>query len=296
MAAAEPAVEAAPESASIVFGDRLSLAQRYAGLLIGDGVVRGMIGPREPGRIWTRHLLNCAVVTELFEPAARVVDVGSGSGLPGIVMAIRRPDVQVELVEPALRRVTFLAEVVAALGLADQVRIVHGRAEEGAVVSSVGNAPWVTARAVAPLDRLVRWCLPLLAADGHLALMKGGSAAEELAEHGTAVGNAGGTNARIVYCGDGLVDPPVAVISLGVAPRVSRRVTRRGKRCASPMFHVKPTRPARTVFHVKQPQPGRASPRTFHVKHGTTMLARTKSAGPCSTHRLPARPPGPYRS
>lgn len=219
-----------PATASVVFGDRLGLAQQYVDLLVSDGVVRGVIGPREPGRIWTRHLLNCAVVTELFEPAARVVDVGSGAGLPGLAMAIRRPDLQVDLVEPALRRVAFLTEAVATLGLSDQVRIVHGRAESDDVVSSAGDAPWVTARAVAPLDRLVRWCLPLLAPDGQLALVKGDTAADELTQHSTAVGNAGGTNARIVYCGAGLIEPAVAVISLGVAPRVARRVRRKGKR------------------------------------------------------------------
>jgi 16S rRNA (guanine527-N7)-methyltransferase len=219
-----------PETAATVFGDRLPLAQRYLELLITDGVVRGVIGPREPSRIWSRHLLNCAVVTELFEPSARVVDVGSGAGLPGIAMAIRRPDLRVELVEPVLRRVTFLDEVVTALGLGDQVRVLRGRAEEPAVRAAVGNAEWVTARAVAPLDRLVRWCLPLLAPDGHLALLKGATAAAELAEHGTAVGNAGGAQARIVYCGNGLIDPAVAVISLGVASRVARRVTRKGQR------------------------------------------------------------------
>jgi 16S rRNA (guanine527-N7)-methyltransferase len=229
--AAEPMVEPMPDAATAVFGARLPLAERYAQLLVGEGVVRGVIGPHEPARIWSRHLLNCAVVTELFATNVRVVDVGSGAGLPGIALAIRRPDLQVELVEPLLRRVDFLNEVVVELDLADRVRVLRGRAEEPSIVEAVGDAAWVTARAVAPLDRLVRWCLPLLAADGHLALLKGMTAAEELAQHRDAITRVGGAGAQIRGCGAGIVEPPVAVIEIGLAARTAtRRVTRRGKR------------------------------------------------------------------
>jgi 16S rRNA (guanine527-N7)-methyltransferase len=234
-AAAEPDVEAVPDAASEVFGDRLPLAEQFAQALVTGGVVRGVIGPREPVRIWSRHLLNCAVVSELFAVGTRVVDVGSGAGLPGIALAIRRPDLSLDLVEPLLRRVEFLNEVVAALGMSDQVRVVRGRADEPLVRELVGEARWVTARAVAPLDRLVRWCLPLLGTDGRLALLKGSSAAEELERHRGAMIRAGGAGLRIVNCGVGLVEPSVAVVELGVAPRrasrrPTRNVIRKGKR------------------------------------------------------------------
>ena len=213
-------VEAVPAGAARLFGPRLGLAERFATLLAGDGVVRGLIGPREPARIWTRHVLNSAAIAELFPPDCRVVDVGSGAGLPGIAVAIARPDLRVDLVEPLQRRVDFLVEVVDTLGLTGQVRVVRGRAED--LVAEVGGADWVCARAVAPLDRLVRWCLPLLAPSGRLALMKGAGAADELAEHRSALRRAKAGHAEVVACGVGLVDPPVTVVT------VDAPVTRRG--------------------------------------------------------------------
>jgi 16S rRNA (guanine527-N7)-methyltransferase len=212
--------EPAPASAATVFGARFESAQRFAGLLADDAVVRGLIGPREAGRIWTRHLLNCAVIAELFVPNSRVVDVGSGAGLPGIAVAIARPDLRVDLVEPLQRRVDFLAEAVDMLALTGQVRVVRGRAED--LVAEVGGADWVCARAVAPLDRLVRWCLPLLGSSGRLALMKGAGAADELAHHRAALRRVGAGSAEVVTCGAGLVEPPVTVVT------VDAPVTRRG--------------------------------------------------------------------
>ncbi len=223
--------EQPPASASVVFATRLGLAERYADVLVTDGVVRGVIGPREPARIWTRHLLNCAVLTDLFPDSARVVDVGSGAGLPGIALAIRRPDLRVDLIEPLQRRVEFLIETVETLGLRDQVRVVRGRAEDPAIRAEFGSAEWVTARAVAPLDRLVRWCLPLLAEDGQLALIKGTSAGEEIARHRLAVERAGGGEAAVVACGTGLVDPPVPVVMVHRAGRKPKpRAARKGER------------------------------------------------------------------
>src|SRR3954447_14587324 len=153
-------IEAVPAPAAKVFGSRLPLAVRYAELLGTVAVERGLIGPREGGRIWSRHLLNSAVVEDLVPIDARVVDVGSGAGLPGLALALARPDLQVALVEPLLRRTEFLTEAVRALELADRVRVVRGRAEDGATRLAVGGAAIVVARAVAPLDRMVRWCLP----------------------------------------------------------------------------------------------------------------------------------------
>ncbi|HEU4674727.1 MAG TPA: 16S rRNA (guanine(527)-N(7))-methyltransferase RsmG [Motilibacteraceae bacterium] len=164
--------------AAETFGARLALAERYARWLAEGGTERGLLGPRERPRLWSRHLLNCAVLTDLIPSGARVADVGSGAGLPGMVVALRRPDLQVTLVEPLLRRSRFLSEVVADLGLHESVEVVRARAEDlhGARTFDV-----VTARAVAPLERLAAWCLPLLVPHGELLALKGGTAAEERA-------------------------------------------------------------------------------------------------------------------
>jgi 16S rRNA (guanine527-N7)-methyltransferase len=156
--------------------DRLPLAERYAALLASDGVLRGLIGPREAPRLWERHLLNCAAVGAWIDPDASVCDVGSGAGLPGIVLAIARPDLQVTLVEPLLRRTTFLSEVVAALGL-DTVEVLRCRAD---ALHGQRRFDVVTSRAVAPLGRLLDWSMPLVDAHGALLAMKGASAAEEV--------------------------------------------------------------------------------------------------------------------
>jgi 16S rRNA (guanine527-N7)-methyltransferase len=194
--------------ASRVFGDRLDLAERYAAILAGAGVQRGLLGPREAPRLWERHLLNCAVVGELLEPDARVLDVGSGAGLPGIVLAVARPDLEVTLLEPLARRATFLDEVVGELGLST-VTVVRGRAEEQA---SRLRFPVVTARAVAPLDRLARWCLPLLESGGRLLALKGASAEAELTEHSAELARLGGQDAAVMVCGAGVVEQPTTVV------------------------------------------------------------------------------------
>jgi len=199
-----------PPAAQLVFGARLPLAESYARLLTGPGVERGLVGPREPERIWDRHLLNCAALAPLLPDDARVVDVGSGAGLPGLALAIRRPDLYVDLVESLRRRTDFLAEVVGELGLSDRVRVVRGRVEDPAVIDAVGSADWVTARAVAPLDRLVAWCLPLLRPGGSLLALKGARAAEELAEHAGAVRRRGGVHGRVVHCPLVVGDPTAA--------------------------------------------------------------------------------------
>ena len=152
--------------------------ERYADLLATAGVERGLIGPREAPRLWERHLVNCAVVAEpggLVPAGADVIDVGSGAGLPGLVWALVRPDLRVTLLEPLLRRATFLTEAVVALGLTN-VQVERGRAEECRLRAGV-----VTARAVAPLDRLLRWCLPLVRPGGALLALKGSSVADEIA-------------------------------------------------------------------------------------------------------------------
>lgn len=166
------------EGAAALFGDRLDLAVRYCDLLADAGVTRGLIGPREVPRLWDRHLVNCGLLTEGLAAGETVCDVGSGAGLPGLVLGIVRPDVQITLLEPLLRRATFLQEAVDILGL-QRVTVRRGRAEEQRDL----HFDVVTARAVAPLDRLARWCLPLCRPDGRMLAMKGARAAEELAEH-----------------------------------------------------------------------------------------------------------------
>lgn len=173
-----PALPAPPRTAQAVFGARLGKATRYAELLATDGVVRGLIGPREVPRLWVRHLLNSAALAEAVPEGARVVDVGSGAGLPGIPLALARPDVELALVEPMARRVEFLEEVRTAL--AAPWRVVRGRAEERSVAAAVGRVDVVTARAVAPLPRLAGWCRALMPAGSRLVALVGARTVEEL--------------------------------------------------------------------------------------------------------------------
>jgi 16S rRNA (guanine527-N7)-methyltransferase len=210
---------AVPPEAAAVFGPAVDRAAEYARLLATDGTVRGVIGPREISRLWDRHLLNSAAIASLVPAGARVVDVGSGAGLPGIPLALVRPDLAVTLLEPLARRVAFLTECVQRLGL-DTVTVVRGRAEEGPIRRELGGADVVTARAVAPLDRLAGWCLPLLRPGGRLLAMKGSTAAEELAAAAPLVGAA---DAMVTQAGN----PPATVI---VVTRGTVRATARGGR------------------------------------------------------------------
>jgi 16S rRNA (guanine527-N7)-methyltransferase len=169
--APDPAV-----AAQVVAPGRLGLLERYAGMLATEGVVRGLIGPREVPRLWDRHLLNCALLAPLVREGATVADLGSGAGLPGVVLAIVRPDLRVTLVEPMARRVAFLEEARSELGL-DQVEIVRGRAEQR---RDRRHFDVVTARALAPLPRLLEWGMPWVADEGELLAMKGSSAPAEI--------------------------------------------------------------------------------------------------------------------
>jgi 16S rRNA (guanine527-N7)-methyltransferase len=179
-------VPLAPENARVVFGDALAAAERYVARLATDGVTRGLIGPREVPRLWERHVLNSAAVAEAVPPGARVVDVGSGAGLPGIPLGLARPDLTMTLVEPMARRVEFLEEAVGELRDvrgADAVsrwRVVRGRAEDRSVLDVVGPVDVVTARAVAPLPRLVGWCRGLMRPGTQLVALVGSRALAEL--------------------------------------------------------------------------------------------------------------------
>ena len=166
-----------PDRVAAVFFDD-STIYRYVDMLATDGVVRGLIGPREAPRLWDRHVFNCAAPAPAFPQGALVVDVGSGAGLPGVVLAIARPDLSVTLVEPLLRRTRFLDEVVDRLALPN-VTVVRGRAEEVGR-DRPGAFDVVTARAVAPLAKLATWCLPLARPGGLILAMKGAAAHAEL--------------------------------------------------------------------------------------------------------------------
>jgi 16S rRNA (guanine527-N7)-methyltransferase len=211
-----PATFAPPAPAVIAqhFPAAAPLLVRYADWLADAGIVRGLLGPREVARLWDRHLLNSVALAELLPPGVRLVDVGSGAGLPGIALACARPDLEIDLIEPLLRRSDFLSEVVADLDLAQRVRVWRGRSEDKAVVRSVGRASFVTARAVAPLDRLARWTMPLLVRGGSLLALKGGSAEAEIAQYRDAISSAGADIVGVVECGAEFVDPPVRVVHL----------------------------------------------------------------------------------
>ena len=194
--------------------DRLPLAERYADLLATDGVVRGLIGPREVPRLWDRHLMNCALLSDLIPAGASTCDIGSGAGLPGLVLAIARTDLAVTLVEPLLRRTTFLEEVVAELGL-DHVEVVRGRADS---LHGRRRFDVVTARAVAPLDRLVRWSMPLVEPNGALIAMKGSSAGEEVVAAREVLAELGCAEPEVIALGATLGD------EIGSSPTTAVRV------------------------------------------------------------------------
>ena len=200
-------IEQEPAVAEQIFGDRIELARRFTEALGQHGEERGLIGPLEPPRLWTRHILNSAVIAPLFSPG-RVGDVGSGAGLPGVVLAIARPDVEWVLIEPMERRVTWLNEQVAALGLSN-VEVVRARAEDwkqGPVLDAV------TARAVSALRTLLPITAPLVRDGGELILLKGASASNEIEAAEKQLRKFRVTNARVELAGEGVVEEPSRVI------------------------------------------------------------------------------------
>lgn len=207
------AVPETPVAAERIFADRLPVALRYAEILAGSGVIRGLLGPREAPRLWERHILNCAVITELIDEHATVTDVGSGAGLPGLVIAIRRPDLHVTLVEPLLRRVRWLHEVVEELELPN-VRVARGRAE--VLWDELPAADVVTSRAVSALENLAVWSVPLVRPGGWWLPMKGASVAEEIDGCRALLAEVGVTSIEITECGVGVLDEPTTVARLAI--------------------------------------------------------------------------------
>lgn len=194
-----------------------SALSAYVDLLSTTGVEHGLIGPREVPRLWERHVLNCAVVADpslgLVPAGSRVADVGSGAGLPGLVWGIARPDIQVVLIEPLLRRATFLSQAVDDLGLTGRVIVMRGRAEDITSSPDWQAVDVVTARAVAPLEKLLGWTVPLLVKGGRLALLKGSSAADEIASATPAALSMGVRDLGITTCGAPWVDPETTVVT-----------------------------------------------------------------------------------
>jgi 16S rRNA (guanine527-N7)-methyltransferase len=164
------------DAAREVYGDKFPAINRYVDILTSTAVEWGLLGPREADRIWNRHILNCAALSSLIAADSSVADVGSGAGLPGIPLVLLRPDLRVTLIEPLLRRFTFLGQTVEQLELADRVQVVRSRAED-----HHQTYDFVVARALAPLDRLIGWCNPLRAKGGVILALKGESALEEVA-------------------------------------------------------------------------------------------------------------------
>jgi 16S rRNA (guanine527-N7)-methyltransferase len=199
-------------AAEKIFGDRLGLAERYVEHLATSGMERGLLGPREVPRLWSRHVLNCAVVAELIAQGARVADVGSGAGLPGLTLALARRDLQLTLIEPLERRVIWLNEVVQDLGL-DNVTVLRMRAEQavGQVAADV-----VTARAVSALKNLAGLTIPLLEGHGEVLAIKGRSASEEIDKAAKTIRKLGGTATSVVTVGEGLLEEPTTVVRITV--------------------------------------------------------------------------------
>ena len=199
-------IEQEPAAAAAIFGDRIDVARRFADALGKHGEERGLIGPLEPPRLWSRHILNSAVIAPLF--SGRVGDVGSGAGLPGLVLAIARPDVDWVLIEPMERRVAWLSEQVDSLGLSN-VEVLRARAEDwkrGPVLDAV------TARAVSALRTLVPITAPLVRDGGELILLKGATAANEIEAAQKQLRKFKVTNARVEVVGAELLTEPSRVI------------------------------------------------------------------------------------
>jgi 16S rRNA (guanine527-N7)-methyltransferase len=203
-----------PPQAKRLFGTATAAAERYARLLAGPGVARGLMGPREVPRLWERHLLNSAAIAELIPHPCSLVDLGSGAGLPGIVLALLLPDVTVTLLEPMLRRVVFLEECVHALAL-ENTQVRRGRAED---LAGRLSADVVTARAVAPLERLAALALGLVRPGGTVLAIKGANARQEVAAARPALGRLGVRGVDVLRVGSGKVDPAATVVRLTAGP------------------------------------------------------------------------------
>jgi 16S rRNA (guanine527-N7)-methyltransferase len=195
-----PTLEPEPAAAGPLFGSRVDLARKYISDLAARGEELGLIGPLELPRLWSRHVLNCALLAPLLNPG-RVGDIGSGAGLPGLVLAIARPDVTLVLIEPMERRVEWLRHETAELGL-DNVEVIRARAEEAKPRPLLDQA---TARAVSALSKLIPLTAPLVRSGGELLFLKGASVASEVEAAGKAIRKARLTGVEVLTLGEGIV-------------------------------------------------------------------------------------------
>ncbi|MDO9590657.1 MAG: 16S rRNA (guanine(527)-N(7))-methyltransferase RsmG [Microcella sp.] len=200
------AVEAEPPSAAHVFGDRIELARRFTADLAQYGEPFGLIGPLEAARLWSRHIINCGVVAPLVQAGGRIGDVGSGAGLPGLVLAIARPDADFVLIEPMERRTDWLMSETERLGLSN-VTVLRARAEEVVATGALdhGRFDQVTARAVSALSKLIPLVAPLVHAEGELLFLKGGRVHDEIAAAAAAIRRHRLTRIEVLELGAGLV-------------------------------------------------------------------------------------------
>lgn len=216
---------APPEAARLIFGSALPVAQAYAALLADAGIERGLIGPGERARIWDRHLLNSAVVAELLPGKSLIVDLGSGAGLPGLVLAMLLPDAEVILVEPMERRTAFLSECAVALELGN-VTVRRGRAEDlaGQLAADV-----VVSRAVAKLGRLAGLAVGLARPRAEVLAIKGASAAAEVATAGPILRRLAVTDVEILTLGGELLSQPTTVIRFRTSANNRRATAEAGR-------------------------------------------------------------------
>src|SRR5450631_577717 len=222
----ERVVPPPPASAVQVFGERLTLAEQFTAILTDSGVSHGLIGPREVPRLWERHVLNCAVIHPAIATGQVVIDVGSGAGLPGLALAIARPDLDLHLVEPMLRRTSWMSMAVDELGLTN-VTVHRGRAEQ---FWGILRAPVVTARAVARLSELATWCLPLLLPGGSLLAIKGSSVAKEVETDRPILRRLGAIDEVIESFGSGVLDQETTVLRVVMGDRPVHRGAQKKKK------------------------------------------------------------------
>lgn len=199
-------------AATALYGEHLDAAKAYVEHLATSGIERGLIGPREVPRLWDRHVLNCAALAPVLPAGSTVADVGSGAGLPGLALAIARPDVEFLLIEPLERRCIWLQEVIDDLGL-ENVTVLRGRSEQ---FFDEIDADIVTARAVSALANLVNLTLPLLGGNGSLLALKGRSAGEEIEKAQKNIKKLKGRNARVYTVGDEVLDEPTTIVQIDV--------------------------------------------------------------------------------
>ncbi len=206
-----------PRLAAEIFGERLPLAVQYADLLVTTGISHGLLGPREAPKVWERHIVNCAMAESLLPHRTRLIDIGSGAGLPGLALAIARPDLRITLVEPLARRTDWLVNAVETLGLS-HVSVQRARAED---LAGLIQANVVTARAVAKIEQLVLWTWPLMPQGGRLLALKGQSASDELAAAQPRIARLGVKSSTVHSLGADVLDPPVRVVEIVRSPPVS---------------------------------------------------------------------------